>query len=221
MKSKLTLAALVVPAVLGGYVVFHPGIAYAEPAYALAGQEKTLPQSGTLTVDPLHTSVGFEIGHLGISKVQGRFGEASGKIVADARNLDASSVSIVIKTDSIDTAVAPRNAHLKTADFFHVAKYPEISFRSTKIRKRGKGYVADGLLTMKNVTRPISLPFRVFGPISDPWGGTRIGVVAEPITLNRQDYGIAYDQRLPDGSPAVSNEVTVRISLEAVLDKAK
>jgi polyisoprenoid-binding protein YceI len=219
MKTKFTLAALALPIAFGGYVVFHPGIAYAEPGYAKPGNERPLPQAGTLTVDPLHTSVGFEIGHLGLSKVQGRFGQTSGTIQADAKNLDASSVSFTIQTESIDTAVAPRNAHLKTADFFDVAKYPEITFKSTKIRKRGKGYVAEGLLTMKAATRPIEIPFKVYGPISDPWGNTRIGVVTDPITLNRQDYGIAYNEKLPDGTPAVANEVTVRISLEATLNK--
>ncbi|RYG47954.1 polyisoprenoid-binding protein [bacterium] len=221
MKAKLALATLVVPVAFAAVVAFHPGVAYAEPAYAQPGAEIAFQNTGAYTVDPAHTSVGFEIEHLGISKVQGRFSKTAGTLFADPKNLAASNIQVTITTDSVDTAVPPRDAHLKSPDFFEVAKFPEITFKSTKISKKGKGFVAEGDFTMKGVTKKVSIPFRVFGPITDPWKNTRIGIVSDPIQLNRQDYGIAYNDKLPDGTPAVGNEVTIKLSLEATLDKPK
>ena len=219
MKTKLALATLLVPFGFAAFVAFHPGVAFAQPAYAIAGQEKTLGQVGAYTVDPAHTSIGFEIGHLGISNVQGRFIQKAGRLLVDPKNAGRSSVEFTVQTESVDTAVAPRDNHLRTPDFFDAAKYPEIKFRSTRIRKAGKGYLAEGDLTIKAVTKKVSIPFKAYGPITDPWGGTRVGFIADPITINRQDYGIAYDQKLPNGTPAVANEVTIRVALEATLDK--
>lgn len=218
MKKKLYLAALVVPVAFGAVVAFHPGVAFAETPLTKLGA-RSFVQSGSYTTDPMHTSIGFDIEHLGLSHIQGRFAKTAGKLVVDPKNLDASSVSFTIQTDSVDTAVAPRDTHLKSADFFEVAKYPEITFKSTKIRKAGKGYVAEGDLTIKAVTKKISIPFKAYGPITDPWGAQRIGVVAEPVKINRQDYGIAYNDKLPSGVPAVANDVTIRLSLEATLNK--
>ncbi|NOG93370.1 MAG: YceI family protein [Armatimonadetes bacterium] len=219
MKSRVAVAVIAAISLLASAVILHPGVAFARPEYATPGREIAFIQSGSYSVDPLHTSVGFEVWHLGIAKVQGRFTKKSGKIVVNANDITRSSVSFSIEADSIDTAVAPRDQHLRSADFFEVAKYPQIRFESARIRKTESGYVADGKLTMKAVTKDVSIPFKVYGPITDPWGGTRIGVVAEPITLNRQDFGIAYNDKLPDGTPAVGNEVTVHLALEAVLDK--
>lgn len=220
MKNKLaiaTFATLAVPATFGAVMAFHPGIAFAETP--LAQQAPAPLQGGSFTTDPMHTCVGFEIGHLGLSRIQGRFDKTSGHIVADPKNLDASSVTFTAQTESVDTNVAPRDAHLKTPDFFDAAKYPEIKFVSTKIRKKGKGYVAEGDLTIKATTKHIEIPFKAYGPITDPWGGTRVGIVADPIKIDRQAYGIAYNEKLPNGEPAVSNEVTIRLSVEATLDK--
>ncbi|MGV3614558.1 MAG: YceI family protein [Fimbriimonas sp.] len=220
MKKKTVLAATALTLGLASYVTFHPGVAFATPAYA-AGQSTSLPAQGSFTVDPMHTSIGFEIGHMGISKIQGRFNKHAGKLVVDAKNPAASSVEFTIQTESIDTAVAPRDNHLRSPDFFEVAKYPELTFKSTRIRKAGKGYVAEGDLTLKGVTKKISIPFQAYGPIADGQnGGQRIGIVAEPIKLNRRDYGINYGNNLPNGKPAIDNEVTVKLALEATLDKA-
>ena len=218
MKTKLALLVLAAPVAFGAAVVFHPGVAFAETPLA------KLPQSalaGSYTVDPMHTSVGFDIGHLGLSRVQGRFTDVSGKIVVDPAHVDKSSVTFRIGTDSVDTAVAPRNAHLKTKDFFDVATYPEITFVSTKVSKKGKGYVATGDLTMHGVTKQIAIPFMAYGPtpVGAQMGGVRVGIVSEPFTLDRMAFGISYDERLPNGQPAVSHDVNVRLSVEATQDK--
>ncbi|RYG36794.1 polyisoprenoid-binding protein [bacterium] len=221
MKTKLALAAFVVPVGFATVVAFHPGLAYAEPTFAQPGAEISFQNTGAYTLDPAHTSVGFEIEHLGISHVQGRFSKVSGSLFADPKNLAASNIQVTIPVETVDTAVAPRDTHLKSPDFFDAAKFTEITFKSTKISKKGKGYVAEGDFTMKGVTKKVSIPFRVFGPITDPWKNSRIGIVADPIKLNRQDYGIAYNDKLPDGTPAVGNEVTIKLSVEATLDKPK
>lgn len=217
-KNRIAFAILAVPAAFAAYVSFHPGVAYAETR--LAGLPVAqMPQAGTYNIDPVHTFVGFEIQHLGISRVQGRFEKSSGAIIADPKNLNASSINFTVQADSVNTAVAPRDTHLKSDAFFDVAKYPTISFKSTNISKKGKGYVAQGLLTIKSVSKPITINFKAYGPITDPWGGTRVGFVADPVTINRQDYGVAYNDKLPDGTPAVGNEATIKLSVEAVLDK--
>ena len=218
MRPKPLLLLLAVPAAFASVVAFHPGVAFAVTPLAKLPQT---PLSGVYTVDPMHTSVGFDIGHLGLSRVQGRFTDVSGKLVVDPQRLDRSSVAFRIGTDSVDTAVAPRNAHLKTKDFFDVATYPEITFASRSVRKRGKGYVAVGDLTMHGVTREIAIPFKAYGPaeVGPQMGGVRVGIVSEPFTLNRMDFGIPYDQKLPGGAPAVSHDVNVRLSLEATREE--
>jgi len=212
MKKRLAFAAFVLPVAFAGYIAFHPGVAFARsPLASLA--PSAFKQSGGYTTDPMHTSVGFEIDHLGLSRVQGRFTKHTGHLQVDTGDLTKSSVEFTIQTDSVDTAVAPRDADLRSPNFFEVDKYPTIAFKSTKIRKSGKGYLADGDLTIHGVTKSISIPFKQYGPVKDPWGGTRIGVVADPIIVNREDFGMKFDV------PMVGSKVTVRLSLEATLDK--
>lgn len=219
MKSKIAFTALALPLVLGGYFAFHPGIAYAEPSFA-GSTPTALQTSGTYTVDPAHTSIGFEVRHMGIADVQGRFNKKTGKLVVDTKDITRSTVEFTIETASIDTGVEARDNHLRSPDFFEASKYPEMRFKSTRIRKQGSGYVADGQLTIKGTTKNVSLPFKHYGPISDARAGSRIGVIVEPFVINRQDYGIAYNQKLGDGTPSVGDNVTVRAALEATLDKA-
>lgn len=218
MKTKLALLSLVVPVAFAAVVAFHPGVAFA--VTPLARLQASPLAVGNFTVDPMHTSVVFDVGHMGLSRVQGRFTDVSGKLVVDKKHLDKSSVTFRIGTDSVDTAVAPRNAHLKTKDFFDVARYPEIVFVSTKIARKGRGYVALGNLTMHGTTDEIEIPFKAYGPVVTTEAGTRIGIVSGPITLSRKGYGIPYNVMMPDGkTPMVSDDVNVRLSLEATLDK--
>lgn len=219
-KVGISLAALSLIAVFGGAIALHPGVAFAETPLASL-EPTTFKASAGYTLDPMHTSIGFDIEHLGLSRVQGRFDRESGHLQVDPQNISESSVEVTIQTASIDTAVAPRDADLRSPNFFDVVKYPVITFKSSRIRKEGKHYVADGDLTIKGVKKNISIPFQVFGPVKDPFGGIRIGVVSSPIAINRQEFGITYNQRLPDGKLAVGNEVTIRLSFEASLDKPK
>lgn len=212
MKTKLALLALAVPAASGAVVVFHPGVAFAETPLA-QGTPQDLNKPGTYTADPMHTSVGFDIGHLGISRVQGRFEKVSGKLNVDPKNVEKSSVTFTIAVDSVNTAVAPRDAHLKSKDYFDATTYPEITFVSSKIAKKGKGYVATGSLTIHGTTKIVEIPFEAFGPIYTEMGGTRVGIVSAPLKLSRTAFGV--------GAPGagLSDDVTVRLSLEATQDK--
>lgn len=224
ISAKRTLAFTALTggafASVAAVMLFNPGPAFPQPRLLGAASLKAaLPVAGTYTIDPMHTSIGFEIQHMGLSKVQGRFDDKSGKIVADPSDLSKSSVSFTAQMASVDTNVAPRDADLKSASFFDAAKYPTMSFQSTAIRKAGKYYVADGLLTIKDQTHPVSIPFQYLGPVQDPFGGVRLGILTDPITISRSAYGITWDHKMPDGSPQLADTVTVRISAEATKNK--
>jgi polyisoprenoid-binding protein YceI len=218
MKSKLAILSLAAPVAFGAYVAFYPGRAFAEPRMPKLTSPSSMKQAGNFTVDSTHTSVGFEIKHMGLSSVQGRFTGLSGVVVEDPKDLAKSHVDFQVQTSTIDTAVPARDHHLASADFFDVAKYPTITFKSTKIAKLGDHYVAYGNLTMKDVTKQIAIPFKHYGPIKDPFGSTRMGIVAEPITIKRSEYHVNWNAPMPDGSKMLPDEVTVKLSLEATLN---
>jgi len=213
MNRKFLLALVTVPALAAGYVVFHPGVAYAETPLAKRLAPTPFQEGGHFTVDPMHTFVGFDIGHLGLSRVQGRFSKLTGSLDADPKDLGKSSVNITAQIGSVDTAVAPRDADLRSDHFFDAEKYPELTFHSTSISRHGRGYTAAGDLTIKGVTKPVAIQFKQYGPIKDPWGKTRIGIVAEPLVIHRSQFGMTFD------ADTISDDVNVRLSLEATLDK--
>ncbi|GAB4238677.1 MAG: YceI family protein [Acidobacteriota bacterium] len=194
---KTTVAALVS---FAGILGLLAPAAYAGTKFALDGS---------------HTSVTFAVRHMVVSTVRGSFGNVSGEIYYDETNPAASWVKVEIDVNSINTNNERRDGHLKSADFFDAAKYPKITFESTAVEKQGDRWIARGNLTIKGVTKPIEIPFRLNGPIKDPWGNLRLGVDAEPIKINRQDFGVTWNQVLDTGGLAVGDEVTIQISAEA------
>lgn len=184
---------------------------------------KTLPAdikyeplaSGAYNFDPAHTVVGFGVRHLGIALVEGRFKDIQGTVEYNADDVSKSSVRFTAKIDSVDTGVAARDTHLKSADFFEAEKYPEMTFQSTKVARVNGRLTLTGDLTIKGVTRQVSFPFSMTGGIKDPWGGTRFGIAAG-MTLNRRDFGIDFGTKLPSGALDVANEVSVELHIEAV-----
>jgi len=166
-------------------------------------------------IDPVHSSIGFTVRHMVIANVKGYFKEFSGTIYYDENDITRSSVSVTIKTASINTENPKRDAHLRSPDFFDAEKYPEITFKSKRILKEKDGYVAVGDLTMRGVTREIRIPFHILGKVTDPWGNTRIGVEAS-LKLNRHDYGISWSQTLDNGGLVVGDEVKIDLNIEAV-----
>ena len=170
--------------------------------------------AGTWTIDPVHSEVGFSVRHMMVSKVRGRFGTFSGEIVTGEDPLN-SSVTAEIDLASINTGNEQRDAHIRSADFFETDKHVKMTYRSTGVRAEGDGFVLDGELTLKNVTRsvPLHLELNGFGP--DPYGGTRAGFTATA-EINRSDFDVKFG--LAEGGGAVvSDKVNIQIEIEAVL----
>lgn len=177
--------------------------------------------SGEYKIDPAHSVIGFSIRHYEISWVRGRFKDFNGTIRYDDSDVTKSSVEFTAKIESIDTGVEPRNAHLRTADFFDAAKYPEMTFKSMRVERKGKDqYVLNGDFTLKGVTKQISLPFTMTGAIKDAQGNTRFGIAAQT-KINRRDYGITWGKPMAIGGLDVGNEVTIDLQLEAMMPASK
>ena len=172
--------------------------------------------SGEYKIDPAHSVIGFAIRHYEISLVRGRFKDFSGMIRYDDSDVSKSSVEFTAKIESIDTGVEARNAHLRTADFFDAAKFPDMTFKSTRVERKGPDqYVLNGDFTLKGVTQQISLPFTMTGAIKDAQGNTRFGIAAQT-KINRRDYGITWGKAMSNGGLDVGNEVMIDLQLEAV-----
>ena len=169
----------------------------------------------TYQVDPMHSSVGFAIKHLAINEVVGYFTNFSGTIEYDAAKPESSKASGVVKTASVDTRIVPRDKHLCSPDFFDVAKYPEIRYETVSARKVGDEWVVQGKFTLRGITRDIELKGTLSGPVKDPWGKTRIGLNATT-TINRQDYGLKWSQKLDNGGLVLDDLVKLELHLEAV-----
>ena len=174
----------------------------------------------TYVVDKSHGEVGFQATHLGISKVKGWFRDYEGTIVADAAKPEASSVEFTIKVASIDTNSENRDKDLREGEgFFEAAKFPSIAFKSSKVAAKGKdAFDVTGTLTMHGVSKTVTLPVKVLGPITDPWKNVKYGFETQ-ITLNRKDYGIVWNKLMDSGGLVVGDEVNVFISLEAAKKK--
>lgn len=173
--------------------------------------------SGAYNFDKAHASIGFRVKHMGLVDVPGYFRDFKGMINYDAKDVTKSSVEFTAQATSVDTGVAPRDKHLRTADFFDVEKFPELSFKSTKVEKKGKNLMITGDLTMKGVTKSITFPFNVAGFIVDSKSGaTRMGATAETV-INRRDFGVNYGTNLPNGKPMLSDNITVILNIEANL----
>lgn len=168
-------------------------------------------------LDTSHSTIGFSIRHMMVSNTKGQFGKFTGTLSLDEKDITHSSVNVTIESASIDTRDAKRDEHLKSPDFFDVATFPQLTFKSTKVEKAGKKLKVTGDLTLHGVTKSVVLT--VEGPtteIKDPWGNTKRGVVAST-TINRKDFGLSWNKALDAGGLAVGDEVT--ISIEAELNK--
>ena len=174
--------------------------------------------TGTWNVDKAHSEIGFQVRHF-VSKVRGSFADFSGTVTIDAEKPETSSVTFAIKVASINTNEPKRDAHLKSPDFFDAGKYPEITFKSRKVvRKSDTSFDVVGDLTMRGVTKEITLPVTFTGIVKDPWGLERAGFETA-ITLNRKDYGINWNKALDQGGYMLGDDVAVSITLETI--KAK
>lgn len=167
----------------------------------------------THSVDTAHSTVGFSIRHM-VGRVTGTFDDFAIALTLDRANPAASSVEFRIKATSIDTRNAKRDEHLRAADFFDVAKYPEIVFKSTKVVPTGQDrYDVTGNFTMHGVTKSLTLPVAYLGTMKDPRGNEKAGFEIET-TINRKDFGIVWNAALDAGSLVLGDEVAVKITLE-------
>ena len=179
-----------------------------------------LASAANYNIDPDHSNVGFKVRHMMVSNVTGSFEKHSGVVEINDQDIAKSKVSVTIDAASVNTNMAKRDAHLKSADFFDVAKYPTITFVSRKVAKAGKGKLkVTGDLTLHGVTKQVVLD--VEGPTresKDPWGNLRSGVVANT-KINRKDFGLVYNAALETGGVAVGEEVAINLEIEMI--KAK
>lgn len=170
--------------------------------------------------DVVHSSISFTIRHMVVSKVRGHFNDFKVVVTGDDQDLTKSSVNAVIMVKSIDTGNEKRDEHLRGADFFAVEQFPEIRFKSIKVKPTESGFDIWGEFSMHGVTKNMILPFKILGRMTDGQGLRRIGVEALT-TLDRKDYGLTYNRTLDKGGLALGNEVEVEILLELVEKKAR
>jgi polyisoprenoid-binding protein YceI len=166
-------------------------------------------------LDRSHSSVEFTVRHLMISKVRGRFAGLEGRITVDQSNLPV-AVSATIDSASIDTREEQRDAHLRSADFFDVEKYPSLSFESTHVSGTAADFTIYGNLTIHGITREVNLQGSFEGRGRDPWGGERAGYSAHT-TINRKDFGLTWNAALETGGVVVGDEIKIELNVEAVL----
>jgi polyisoprenoid-binding protein YceI len=167
-------------------------------------------------IDNTHTDIGFSIRHMVVSKVRGRFTRYSGSVKLDEADLTRSEVAIDIDAASIDTGVADRDTHLRSADFFDVEHYPALAFRSRRIEKLSdERYRVTGDLTIRDVSREVELDVEYGGRAKDPWGNERLGFAAST-SLNRKDFGLGWNQILEAGGVLVGERVDIQLELELV-----
>jgi len=174
----------------------------------------------TWQIDAAHTGVAFSVKHLMISRVKGQFGAVSGSLVLDERDFTRSNVHVTIDVSSVDTREEKRDAHLRSPDFFDVEKFPTMTFMSRRIERTGDDtFTLVGDLTIRDVTREITLAVTNEGRQKDPWGGERIGFSATT-TIDRRDYGLTWNQALETGGVLVGNDVKISLDVQAVKQDA-
>jgi polyisoprenoid-binding protein YceI len=172
--------------------------------------------AATYQLDPSHSSANFQVRHMMVSKVNGKFKAVKGTIEYDEKTPDATKVDAEIDASTVDTGEPKRDAHLKSADFFDVANHPTITFKSKKVTSHGPGkFTVLGDLTMRGVTKEVSLEVEGFDQVqATPWGTVRRGATATT-TVNRKDYGVNWQKQLDKGGVMVSDEVKITLEIEA------
>ncbi|OBF54584.1 YceI family protein [Mycolicibacterium monacense] len=173
----------------------------------------TALSAGTWAIDPVHSTIGFSVRHLMVSKVRGTFDDFSGAITVGEDG--TASVTAEIAVASVNTRNEQRDAHLRAADFFDVENHPVATFTSTGVRADGDGYAIDGEFTLKGVTKPITLDLEFSGTNPGMGHGEVAGFDAS-VVLNRKDFGIDFDAPLETGGAVVGDKITVTLEIEAL-----
>jgi polyisoprenoid-binding protein YceI len=173
-------------------------------------------KNSTWNIDPAHTGIHFSVRHMVVSKVRGRFAKYSGTIRMDDADITRSSIEATVDASSIDTGVADRDTHLRSPDFFDVERFPQLLFRSKRIeRVEDALYRLVGDLTIRGVTREVSLDVEYGGRGKDPWGNERAGFLAKT-SIDRKDFGLTWNQVLETGGILVGDRVDIELDVQAV-----
>jgi polyisoprenoid-binding protein YceI len=173
--------------------------------------------AGTWAVDPVHSEIGFTVRHLMVTKVRGRFEKFEGEIVTGDDILDTRA-TLTVELNSINTGNEDRDNDLRSSNYFEADKYPTMTYRVTDLRADGDRYVADGELTVKDITKPVPLQVEFHGISPDPWGGTRAGLSATG-EINRKDFGVTVDMPMEGGGLVVGDKIQINLEIEAVLQQ--
>jgi len=171
--------------------------------------------SGDYTLDLTHTHIGFQARHAMVTSVRGSFTKFEGTAHIDAANPASSSVNLTIDASSVDTGVADRDGHLKSGDFFDVETYPSITFVSTQVERDGSEWAITGDLTIKGVSKPVTVVFEETGSARDPFGNLRVGFEGE-VAVNRKDWGLSWNAALETGGVLVSDKVRLQFDVSAI-----
>ncbi len=173
--------------------------------------------AGKYNVDPMHSSVGFEVPHLVISTVEGKFKTFSG-VITIGDKFDKSTLEAEAETASIDTGVEKRDGHLKSADFFDATKHPKMTFKSTSVSGKPEAFKATGDLTIKGITKKVTFTGKYTGTAVDGYGNTKAAFVATT-KISRKDFGLSWNQAVEAG-PIVGDEITIELKIQGALEKA-
>ncbi|MEY9847949.1 YceI family protein [Streptacidiphilus sp. MAP5-3] len=176
--------------------------------------------TGSYSIDPAHSRIGFVARHAMVTKVRGSFNAFNGAVQVDAEKPEQSSVELTIEVDSIDTRNADRDGHLRANDFLDVANHPTITFRSTGATLDGESLELAGDLTVRGVTQSVAIPFSFEGSATDPFGNHRLGFEGEH-AISRKDYGITWNAALETGGVLVSDKIVLEFEISLVKNVAE
>lgn len=171
--------------------------------------------AGTYDIDAAHSRIGFVARHAMVTKVRGHFEDVAGTAVIDTQDPSASSVDLTIQVASIATGNGDRDGHLRSADFFDTDAHPTIRFVSTDVAREGEEWTITGDLTIKSVTRPVTVVFTEGGAATDPFGNQRVGFEGS-VAVNRKDWDLTWNAALETGGVLVSEKVTLELDVSAI-----
>lgn len=175
--------------------------------------------SGAYTIDPTHSNLGFVARHAMVTKVRGNFSDVAGSLTLDVADPSKSSAEVTIQVTSVDTRNAQRDEHLRTNDFFDAAHYPTITFTSTDVKATGDDtFDVTGDLTIRGVTKPVTVAWTYTGAATDPFGNERVGFEGTT-TVNRTDFGLKWNAPQAAGGVLVSEKIVLELEVSAIKDK--
>lgn len=178
------------------------------------------PFTGYWTIDPIHSRIGFSTRHAMVTKVRGAFNDVEGFADVNGADLARSTVEVKLRVESIDTRDSDRDTHLKSEDFFHAQQFPHITFRSSSIDEVDEGqFIVSGDLSIRDVTRPITIPLELTGIDTDPFGKVRAGLEGSR-RIDRKDWGVRWNALLDSGGVLVSDKVTLEFEMSLVKREA-